>query len=110
MGIAGKSDDLKVDAEEGVEEGVDTGVEEDVAVERRPIQPGLAVLGGRLLVRLQCRVRPSPAPCLFLSLFSFFFICLRRECLNTEGIRHGRMTQISWHGLIRSVLLLCIDS
>lgn len=47
--IAGKSDDRKVEAEEGVEEGVDKGVEEDAVVERRPIQPGLAVLGGRLL-------------------------------------------------------------
>ena len=108
MKIAGKSDDRKVEAEEGIEEGVDKGVEEDVVVERRPIQPGLAVLGGRLLVCPQCRVRPSPAPCLFLFLFLFFFIWLRRKCLNTEGIRHGRVAQMSRHDLIRSVPLLHI--
>ncbi|ETW86250.1 hypothetical protein HETIRDRAFT_438673 [Heterobasidion irregulare TC 32-1] len=35
--IVGKSDDRKVEAEEGVEEGVYEGVEDDAAVERRPI-------------------------------------------------------------------------
>ncbi|ETW86267.1 hypothetical protein HETIRDRAFT_114845 [Heterobasidion irregulare TC 32-1] len=47
--LAGEAGDLEVEAEKGVEEGVEGGVGKDAAVERRPVQPGLAVLGGHLL-------------------------------------------------------------
>ena len=42
----------------------------------------------------RARVRPSPAPCLFLFFFPSFFIWLRRERPGTEGVRRGRVAQM----------------